>query len=98
LALLSACGGDDPCAEAVQQLCEKACTCAGDAACATAFGEEGSGIALKFDTPADCKALFLAGCEEGVEDAIDADTCSAGVERTTCSETGLVVPEGCGGG
>lgn len=91
-----ACG--DPCEDAVERLCEKACECPGAGECSTAFGDNGQGLSLGFSSAEDCATLFRAGCEEGVEDQIDGEACDAQVDGATCGENGLIVPAACGGG
>jgi hypothetical protein len=96
-AVIAGCG--DPCEDAVEQLCEKACECEGDASCGTTFGDDASGgLSLGFSSADDCAALFRGGCEEGVEDEIDGEACEAAVPDATCGENGLLVPDACAGG
>lgn len=81
--------GDDPCEEAAEALCARACEC-GDAECA--FGDGGG--TFSFETKADCLTLYKFACSQGDPD-IDWDQCIADTEAGQCMDSAFPTPMSC---
>ncbi|MBT8495275.1 MAG: hypothetical protein KJO07_19670 [Deltaproteobacteria bacterium] len=91
-ALLAALGcGSDPCEEASEKLCARACEC-GNGDCA--FGDMTGSIS--FESRSDCEILFKFACEqEGAGDNIDWDQCIADTEAGQCAGDAFPTPDSC---
>jgi hypothetical protein len=96
-AALAASGCSDPCEDAAQEICAKACECGGSS-CPTSFtGDSGGKITLGFESEEDCAALFERGCAEDTEDAFDAEACLEAAPGASCGDSaeGVLVPAEC---
>ena len=89
LALLG-CGGDDDddddgggsCASAGEAICDAACDCRDGDACAIGEG----GATISFDSPEDCRGLYVTlGCTGGGDATIDYAACTQAMAAAECN-------------
>ena len=90
LLLAGGCGGD-PCADASEALCAKACECGGGEC---VFGD-GMG-SVTFESRSDCEIFYSYACSQGGSEAdIDWDQCLADTEGGVCANNAFAIPASC---